>query len=511
MERSAPWAAVVFAALLALTPPAAQGARLRLPAPTPETVQLVGEVTVAGTHSGVLELRLDGVVHAQVPAGQGRFEIALPTTAAAGMVSLEYVAPGLRLRSLLGGQQRLARLAGSDGRVTPDDEDGLHVTPFATALAVLGASIDGVPPADDRALAEAVQAAWSSDFVVVATAIDRLAADPGRLPAGYADGLALVEDVDAFNALLQADPELVASPELVFDALPATMFDALALHPMLVMPGPRGAPGSPPTGPGLLLEPEGDAYRIHGFGFGREAYAGAWDPSALLLVPEEPVTYFGGYWTCPSRPGVMVPSITRLNGRDLRRRWRGQGVSLWQLASDMTSQLADCPGSEPVQRRQITFRAAPSIPRNRVHDPAGMMVGRHSIPLFCGDFLPHDVVIRPCGVADHVLERDGTGIAYPAGRAALAVAWGRDADGAMRFDYGEGLDGGVMPSRQWLLDAGDGTTQAVFWLAEGSVDGSDGSASGFATRVRGGLEGWPVGAAAAAGRPAGPRYEGIPD
>lgn len=511
MERSAPWAAAVFAAILAFTPPAAQGARLRLPAPLPDTVLLVGEVDVGGTHSGVLELRLDGIVHAQVPAGQGRFEIALPTTAAAGMVSLEFVAPGLRLRSLLGGQQRLARLAGSDARVTPDDEDGLRVSPFATALAVLGATIDGVPPADDRALAEAIQAAWSSDFVVVATAIDRLAADPGRLPAGYADGLALVEDVDAFNAVLQADPELVASPHLVFDALPATMFDPLAIRPVLLMPGPRGAPGLPASGPGLLLESEGDAYRIHGLGFDREGYSAAWDPSALLLVPQQPIAYFGGYWSCPSRPGVMVASVTRVDARDLRRRWRGSGVSLWQLASDITTHLTDCPGFEPVQRREITLRAAPAIPRNRVHDPAGMLAGRHSIPLFCGMFLPHDVAIRPCGVADHVLQRDGTGIAYPDGRAALAVAWGRDADGAMRFDYGEGLDDGVMPSRQWLVDAGDGTTQTVFWLAAGSVGGWDGTGSGFATRVRGGLDGSGIDTPAAAGKPAGPRYVGIPD
>ena len=514
MDRPGRLVAAAFAVALVLFPTAPQAARLRPPPlQPPAAVVLEGEIDVGGVHSGLLELRYDGVVQATVPAAPGLFEIAMPAGAAgnAAMVSLEYRAEGVRLRSFLGGQARLALLAGAKGRLTPEVEDGLRLTPFTTAVAVLGASVDGVPPADDHALAEAIQAAWSSDFVVVATAIERLAVDPGRLPPGFDDGLALVEDVVAFNAVLQADPGLVDSPHLVFDALPTAPFEEREIAPVLVMPGPRGAPGAPPSGPALVMEREGPAHRIHGFGFDRESYSGTLHSGALALVPLQPIAYFAGTLPCPTRNDAPTWAIVRVGGRDLRRRWRGSGVSLWQLASDSVLELVDCPGWEPEPLRDITLRASPTLPRGKVHDPAGMLVGRQSLPLSCGVFLPHDVAIQHCGEADHVLARDGTGMAYPPGQPPMALAWGRDADGAMRFDYGEGLDQGTMPSRMWLIDGGDGVVQSVAWVAEGNVGGWEGTGTGFATRVRGGLDGLQGRGPVAAGSPAAPRYLDLPD
>lgn len=89
MARTGAWiaAAVVAIGLLA---PAASSARLR---PPPAVVTLVGEIEAGGQHAGVLELRLDGVVLATIPAAPGPFQVQLPAGSDTGMLSLEYHAP----------------------------------------------------------------------------------------------------------------------------------------------------------------------------------------------------------------------------------------------------------------------------------------------------------------------------------------------------------------------------------------------------------------------------------
>lgn len=506
MQRSAAWAAAALAALMAMTPEGAQAARLRTPPPPPGTVLLVGEVNVGGVHAGVLELRLDGALQAQVPAGQGPFQIELPATTDAGMVSLDYVAPGLRLRSLLGGRRRLAGLAGSDGRVTPDDEDGLRVSPLSTAVAVLASTVDGVPPATDAAFAAAIRAAWGSDIRVVATALERLAVDPARLPPGVPDGLSLVEDIEAFNAALRADPQLASSPQLVFDPMPVTSVAPDDVRPVRAFAQPHGAPGTPvESNHGLLLEPDGQgALILHGMDQRPKAYSALPDAEgALQLLPLQSVPTWVGYSSCRSDPEATGMLVATVLARDLRRHWRGQGVSLWQFGSDIRYEQPDCPDPQPWQERWIELWASPELPRARTHDVPAKLVGRHSLPMTCGVDYPHHLVVEACGRADHVLARDGSGMAHPAGEAPLALTWGREASGAIRFDYGGGR-----VSRQWLIDAGDGVVQTVAWVGEAELHGYTATGSGHASRVLG------AGAAREAAAPAGgrvragPRYGG---
>ncbi|MBJ6985326.1 hypothetical protein [Luteimonas sp. MC1750] len=503
MDRSAPWTVVAVAVLLAMLPTAAtQAARLRTPPAAPGTVLLVGEVDVGGTHSGMIELLLDGELQARVPAGQGAFQIELPATGAAGMVSLEYLAPGVRLRSLLGGQQRLAWLAGRDGRLTAQDADGLRVTPLATAVAVLATTVDGVPPATDADLAEAIRAAWGSDLQVVATALERLAVDPGRLPAGFPDGLSLVADVAAFNAALRADPGLAASPQLVFDPMPVSSVGLADTRPVLALAGPHGAPGTPLESNGaLLMEPHGQGdVLLHGMDDRPQLYAPRPEMSGTIqLLPLQSVPTWVGYAPCRGDEKATGMLVATVLGRDLRRHWRGQGVSLWQIGTDVVYEQPDCPDPQPWQERRIELWAAPGIPRTRSHDAPAMLVGRHALPMVCGVDYPHHLVVEACGRADHVLARGGSGTAYPVGEAPVALTWGRDASGAIRFAYADGR-----VSRQWLIDAGDGVVQTVAWVAEAVIDGYTATGSGHATRIRG--AGMKAGRRAAAPVPAGPRH-----
>lgn len=484
MARPAPWTAAAMLAAAGLLPSATSTAALRPPPtpPAPMMVVLEGEIDVGGTHAGVLELRLgDGVLHA-VPAGPGPFQLLLPAGASPGMVSLEYSAPGVRLRSLLGGHARLTRLAGPDARLTMDEEGGLRLSPLSTAIAVGASAVDGVVPATDGEFAAAIRAARMQDIVLAATALERYAVEPARLPEGFDDGLALVGDSAAFAAAMRADPSLVESPHLVIDALPAPAATARDLAPVLVLTGPRGVPGSPPSGPGLVLEAEGKGVRLHGLDFDGPGYSTHFDAvGAVLLVPDAPLASFAGYLPCAALGGQEVMAIRTVVQRDLRRHWRGTGMSLWQLGTDAEIQLHDCPGATPQSLRWIELWASPEIPRARVHDPSAWLAGGPSLPLFCGVLYPHHLAVEACGQAVHLLSRDGTGTALPDDGEPMPLTWRRDATGAIRLDYGEGR-----ASRLWLIDAGDGPTQALAWVAEAEVVGYPGTGSGHAIRILGG-------------------------
>lgn len=67
------------------------------------------------------------------------------------------------------------------------------------------------------------------------------------------------------------------------------------------------------------------------------------------------------------------------------------------------------------------------------------------------------------------------------------------------LDYADGS-----ASRLWLVDTGDGITQALAWVAEAEVVGYAGTGSGHAIRIRGGMA--PTGARMPRSVPRGPRY-----
>ncbi|MGY1458117.1 MULTISPECIES: hypothetical protein [unclassified Luteimonas] len=480
MTRPVAWIAVALLAALFVTAASPVEARFRPPANGP--LLLVGEIHVGGEHSGVLELRLDGKPHASIPVGTGIFEIAMPRDGHAGMVSLEFTAPGLRLRSLVGGQQRLARRAGAGGRLTVDDEDGLRVSPLGTAMAVVASGPDGLPPRSDVALADAVQAASPGDIVQASAAIERLALEPTRLPKGFPDGLALVEDPAAFNMAIQADPGLVSDPQLVLDPLPFTPLGAGDVGDVVIFAGPLAAPGTPITGPGLVIEREAGGFRLHDQQFDGPPYLGGISATGVLeLVPASPVAQFAGYRHCASL-GHDTMFVVHTVQQDVRRHWRGADASLWQLGTDSLLRSPECPEFKPVALRSVRLSAAPDMMRTRLLTTPRRVLGRHSLPVFCGSPLPHGgIALDPCGQADHVFARDGSGVAYPVGEAPMAFGWEHDAHGAIRVDYGDAS------TRFWIIDPGDRTIQAVAYVAAAVVVGYPGTSSGHATLVRGGL------------------------
>ena len=494
--------AAAFAACLAASP--AAEARPRPPASGP--VVLVGEIDVGGKHEGVVELRLDGELVASVPAANGAFELEMPRHGGAGMVILEFHAPDLRLRSLLGGQGRLALRAGADGRLAVAEEDRLRLSPLSTAVAVLASGLDLVPPAGDDALADALQATWGSDIRLATTAIERLAVEPGRLPPGIPDGMALAEDPAAFNHAVQEDPALVSDPHLVFDALEAKPLSAGDVAGALVFTGPRAAPGVPTDGPGMVMERVAEGFRLHDHMFDGPSWSGGLDAQgALVIEPLQLVREFAGYYDCPSL-GWTVAGVVDTTRRDFRRLWQGVGMAVWHFGSDHELSFPECPELETVEWRSMRVWTAPDMARARALTQPRRFVGRQSLPVFCGYPLPHwGLALEPCGQADHVFNADGSGVAHPDDGPPLGFSWGRGPHGGIRVDYGDAS------ARFWILEDGDRRLLPVAYVAEAVVVGYPGTSSGQATLVRGGQ---PEGAHGALRRPragagsgGGPRYQ----
>jgi hypothetical protein len=482
MARLSVWIVPALAACIAALVSAPLDARLRTLPEGP--VVLAGEIHAGGAHSGELRLYLDGKLETSVPAAPGQFEVAMPR-GGAGMVSLEYHAPGIRLRSLLGGQDRLGRAAGPGARLTPHLQEGLRISPLGTALAVLASGPDGARPESDVALAKRVLAIRPSDLEQATAALERLAAAPDRLPSGFADGLALVEDRAAFAQAVRADPGLVSRHDLVIDALPAAELGEGDIGKLLVLNGPRARPGPPATGSGWVLERSAAGFTLHGERYEPATYRGGIDAhGALALAPSRQMTSFAGYQYCPARDANAMAFVTSV-GRDFRRHWSGLGVALWQMGADSLLELHDCPGFKPVRLRSVHLRAAPDMGRAALLTTPRRFLGRHSLPLFCGVLYPHHEAVQPCGQADHVFARDGSGLAYPDGRAPMPFSWGAGSHGEIRLEYAD------RNSRFWIVDAGDRETQVVTYVATAPVEHvtSIGTGSGHATLVRGGLAG----------------------
>lgn len=488
MAKSIGWTAVALLACIAAAPsPLDAATQARPRPPLHDAVVLAGEIHAGGAAaSGQLALYLDGKLQATVPSATGDFEIAMPGRGDARMVSLEFSAPGLRLRSLLGGQARLVRAAGADGRLGAESEDALRLSPLGSALSVLAGQAVGAAPASDAALADAVGAIPGMALVVATTALARLAEDPALLPPGFDDGMALLEDEAAYlDYVLDTNPGIVDAPEDVLDAIPATPLAARDTGPVLAFTGARQAVGVPPHGPGVVVEREGDGYRVHDFLFDGPSYAGAIDAGgALALVPHASVAWVNQYGpSCPSTGASTTWEVWTLLRRDLRRHWRGSGTSLWQLGRDYELSYPDCPDLAPVAARSVELSAAPDMAHARMLTTPRRFLGRQALPLFCPLMYPHgELALEPCGQADHVFARDGSGFAQPPDGPVLAFAWSLDAHGAMRLDYGDSA------TRVWIFDAGDRVQQGVVYVAEGSVSGEPGTSGGHATLVRGGVD-----------------------
>src|SRR5690606_30924203 len=154
----------------------------------------------------------------------------------------------------------------------------------------------------------------------------------------------------------------------------------------------------------------------------------------------------------------------------------------WQLGQEHALSYPKCPELPSRTVRWTSLWAATDMVRARALTTPRRFLGRHALPVFCGAPMPHGMLaLDYCGHADHVFAADGSGIVHRHDQPSATFAWSRDADGAMRVDYGDAA------TRFWIVDPGEAPgreVQGVAWVAEGNVVGYDGTASGHAPMLR---------------------------
>jgi len=118
------------------------------------------------------------------------------------MITVEVRSTRVHYISVLGSRSRLSALAGADRFLTLQEQPRLRVSPFSTALAELVKfQLGGRDAANDDEFERGVGAIYAQDLSVGSALIARVASGQWALPAGYTDGLAMLQDRQYFRSL----------------------------------------------------------------------------------------------------------------------------------------------------------------------------------------------------------------------------------------------------------------------------------------------------------------------
>lgn len=466
---------------------------LRRPAPVTSLVlsgEIVGIDTVA---AGTLTVRIDGKSHGVIAASPGSFEIEISGDTRTGMVSLHYEQEGVRYESLLGTYAHLARLSRGDQRLTIAECDCLRVSPLTTGLKLLAERALGEVPMSEVQLARAVRAIRGDELATAVLVLVRLADDTVLLPAGYADGLALLENREAFTQYRNANEWVyLEDPATALDSLPAMPFAEADIKPLTALLGSQTDPRSPVFGHAGIIERDEDAhntYRIHeGILEPDLTYTGAVDAAGrFVLQPDRDLVFedhFGR--SCPS-DGQYTLRLQKVLKREFRRHWLGNGVAFWQGLVETESTFPDCPELETEIHRNATMVAVPDLRRTIALTNVRRFLGLRALPMFCNTADPG---FGQCEYALHHFNAGGVGtmrdLGYkvdasllPAiGGGEMPFTWAMQPDASMRVDYGD------TNVRYWILDGGDAAHHGLIYVAETADGGVTHTLGGYTSMIR---------------------------
>lgn len=477
-----------------LTAPAKVEAQVRRrPAATP-VIQVQGDVVgVAPGASGMLRVHVDGQLVRQVAATADGFAIEVPASTS-GMITLEYVQPGIHFVSPLGSYASLVRMAGADGRLTRDDCECTRISAFSTALQHATETMLGRAARNDGEFRNAVRQA-GGNLGSSATALVRLAADPTLLPPGHDTGLALLRDRPAFVEYLSSTYYTLLNDEsAALDLIPAAEMDAAGLPERFALVGPLLDVGRPTPTTALVVEREGDAFRMHApSGSLGVSYLGHADDDALVMVPDGEIALVNPYHRCPGT-GQFTERHWKATGDVLQRQWASDGMEIWRRTSESEVSFPDCPELAGYVERWTQFMPAFDLADTGLLTDARRFLGERALPIFCSTAGQHNgVPMGDCGYAVHRFARDGSGEILDLGHKVdddfqpiqahgrLPFAWTMGTDGAMHVQAGEER------TRYWVLDGGDRTALGVVHVSDAERETGYASLAGYSPMIRVGV------------------------
>ncbi|MGY0612143.1 MULTISPECIES: hypothetical protein [unclassified Luteimonas] len=480
------------------TQPATQQATLpqtlrRRPPVTP-VIRIDGDVVgVAAGESGTLTVHVDGQVVGQVAATADGFVVDVPASPS-GMVTLEYAQPGIHFISPLGSYARLVRMAGADGRLTRDECECTRISAFSTALQHAADIVLGHPPRNDAEFRRAARQV-GNDLTNATTALARLAADPSQLPPTHGTGLALLRDRPAFVEFLYGTHfMLIDDPATALESLPTAAVSGPDLPERFALLGPALDVGRPTATTAVVLEREGNAFRMHAasgsFGV---SHVGTVDDNALVMVPDGEIALVNPNYICPTT-GERTDRHWKATRDVLQRQWASEGLEIWRRVGESEVSFPDCPDMPGYVERWASFMPAFDLADTGVLTNARRFLGDRALPMFCSTAGEHNgVPLGDCGYAVHRFSRDGSGEVVELGNKVDFHLQPVQAHGRMPFSWTMGTDGamhvqaGDERTRYWVLDGGDRTALGVVHVADAERETGHASLAGYSPMIRVGV------------------------
>lgn len=467
--------------------------KVRPPRPVVPALRVDGDVIgVAPGLEGTLAVHVDGQVVQQVAATAGSFVVEVPASTS-GMVTLEYIQPGVHFVSPLGSYAAMARMAGADGRLTRDECECTQVSAFSTALQHVATMMLGHPPRNDvqfRNVARQV----GSEVVQAATALVHLADDPAQLPASHATGLALLRDRPALLAYLSTGQLLFGEPADALDSIPTRALAAPDLADRFALLGPQFDAARPTPATALVVEREGSAYRMHGAPASFSiSHVGNVVENALVMLPDGEISRVTIGDGCPTT-GQVTERHWNVVEDVLQQQWVSEGLEIWRWIRTSDTSFPHCPERPGYTDRSVVFQVAYDLADTRPLTNARRFIGSNALPVFCDTAGERNgVALGQCGYAVHRFSRDGSGEIVELGNKVDAEFQPIQADGRKAFSWSMGADGamhvqaGEERIRYWVLDGGDRTALGVIHVADALRDTHHASQAGYSPMIRVGV------------------------
>ncbi|GAB3348960.1 hypothetical protein [Lysobacter tyrosinilyticus] len=172
------------------------------PAPIAAGLTIDGAVIDSAPMAGTLTLRVGNTVSTQAITISPGYSVVVSGAQGADMVSLEIATQSYRFASVLGSYAKLKRQAGSDGHLTATESDRVRVSPFSTSMYFFILRELGHLPVSDTEHEQVIRSLSGDDLATAAASLDDLAHGRAALPAGFANGYALLQNRQAFRAFI---------------------------------------------------------------------------------------------------------------------------------------------------------------------------------------------------------------------------------------------------------------------------------------------------------------------
>lgn len=444
------------------------------PGTAPVSLQLAGTVVdTGGATSAIATVRV-GTSITTTAISLPNYTLAIAAPSATSMVTIEVAAPGIRYASILGSYGRLVKRAGADRVLTVSELDRVRLSPMSTALwFFVQRDLGGQLPSSDTQHETSMRYLLGDDIVDAASTLHRFATGTLAHPAGFSDGVAVLDNQATYRHLLASSRLSAADQDLYLrsvQSIPLASTD-IGKAVMLTAFERRGAPTLINSGT-QILQAAPDGYQLS---LTTAMPTDSWTPALvdgdLAFTPQ----VYGGYELTPIDPvtGLRVHEWHTLLKVTLRRFFVGDQVTLWLQINDGLVMRPDDPNFPNTPERFVGLVSGVPLQAMGRQRGVPLVPGNYALPTFC--IPPTSNHMEACDHAVHELPASGSGLVTIVDAKvdnALAPADAAHVEGfrvspdeaAFAVSYDR------VDVKYWRVDHVDGAADELVYVARGTLN-----------------------------------------